>query len=375
MRAPTNWPSSVPRISTTTAVITAGDVEHQAADGLARGLDAEDGQGGEDHGQVDRPVDEAAHQGDGGEAHAALDQEVLEAGLLGRHVGLHQAQAPDHEPAHQARQRPAQRRAARRRGRAGAGRRRAAPRSRAGRRAVGSAGRSSSPGSVGASASRPSSILASSFRLRGQSARIDVLRAGRPAIGQYCGTRPTDRPYCTSVARRSWLSSWASRSRPARRCAVGRGRRWRRRPASGPSAVRGRAGPERRGRQPAGGLGQPRDPRPARRARLRPRPAAAAAAGRGRRCPEPRLRAGELLRAGERRRSRSASRRGCCGPGVRRGGPSRGAATRASRLGRSYAASRPVSRWAVKLAVGLLWRVDSGRGGDRIVTWSVGLGM
>lgn len=43
--------------------------------------------------------------------------------------------------------------------------------------------------------------------------------------------------------------------------------------------------------------------------------------------------------------------------------------------GRTYAGFEAGVAVGVKLAAGLLWRVDSGPGGDRIVTWSVGLGL
>lgn len=43
--------------------------------------------------------------------------------------------------------------------------------------------------------------------------------------------------------------------------------------------------------------------------------------------------------------------------------------------GGTYAGFEAGVAVGVKLAVGLMWRVDSGPGDDRIVTWSVGLGM
>ena len=43
--------------------------------------------------------------------------------------------------------------------------------------------------------------------------------------------------------------------------------------------------------------------------------------------------------------------------------------------GRTYAGFEAGVAVGVKLAVGLMWKVDSGPGDDRIVTWSVGLGM
>jgi len=43
--------------------------------------------------------------------------------------------------------------------------------------------------------------------------------------------------------------------------------------------------------------------------------------------------------------------------------------------GRTYAGFEAGVAAGVKLAVGLMWKVDSGPGDDRIVTWSVGLGM
>jgi hypothetical protein len=43
--------------------------------------------------------------------------------------------------------------------------------------------------------------------------------------------------------------------------------------------------------------------------------------------------------------------------------------------GRTYAGFEAGVALGVKLAAGLLWKVDSGPGDDRIFTWSVGLGM
>jgi hypothetical protein len=43
--------------------------------------------------------------------------------------------------------------------------------------------------------------------------------------------------------------------------------------------------------------------------------------------------------------------------------------------GRTYAGFEAGVAVGVKLSVGLMWKVDSGPGDDRIVTWSVGLGM
>jgi hypothetical protein len=43
--------------------------------------------------------------------------------------------------------------------------------------------------------------------------------------------------------------------------------------------------------------------------------------------------------------------------------------------GRTYAGFEAGVAVGVKLSVGLVWKVDSGPGDDRIVTWSVGLGM
>ena len=43
--------------------------------------------------------------------------------------------------------------------------------------------------------------------------------------------------------------------------------------------------------------------------------------------------------------------------------------------GRTYAGFEAGVAVGVKLAVGLMWTADSGPGDDRIVTWSVGLGM
>jgi len=43
--------------------------------------------------------------------------------------------------------------------------------------------------------------------------------------------------------------------------------------------------------------------------------------------------------------------------------------------GTSYAGFAVGVAVGVKLAVGRLWKLDSGQGGDRIVTWSVGLGI
>lgn len=43
--------------------------------------------------------------------------------------------------------------------------------------------------------------------------------------------------------------------------------------------------------------------------------------------------------------------------------------------GRTYAGFEAGVAVGVKLSAGLLWKVDSGPGGDRIVTWSVGLGL
>jgi hypothetical protein len=43
--------------------------------------------------------------------------------------------------------------------------------------------------------------------------------------------------------------------------------------------------------------------------------------------------------------------------------------------GTSYAGFEIGAAVGVKLAVGLLWKLDSGPGGGRIVTWSVGLGI
>jgi hypothetical protein len=43
--------------------------------------------------------------------------------------------------------------------------------------------------------------------------------------------------------------------------------------------------------------------------------------------------------------------------------------------GRTYAGFEAGAALGVKVAVGVLWKVDSGPGDDTIVTWSVGLGM
>ena len=43
--------------------------------------------------------------------------------------------------------------------------------------------------------------------------------------------------------------------------------------------------------------------------------------------------------------------------------------------GRTYAGFEAGASLGVKVAVGILWKVDSGPGDDTIVTWSVGLGM
>lgn len=43
--------------------------------------------------------------------------------------------------------------------------------------------------------------------------------------------------------------------------------------------------------------------------------------------------------------------------------------------GRSYAGFEAGAAMGVKLAAGLLWKLDTGEGPDRIVTWSVGLGF
>jgi hypothetical protein len=43
--------------------------------------------------------------------------------------------------------------------------------------------------------------------------------------------------------------------------------------------------------------------------------------------------------------------------------------------GRTYAGFEAGIAVGVKLAAGLLWKVDSGPGGDRIVTWAIGLGL
>jgi hypothetical protein len=43
--------------------------------------------------------------------------------------------------------------------------------------------------------------------------------------------------------------------------------------------------------------------------------------------------------------------------------------------GRTYAGFEAGIAVGVKLAAGLLWKVDSGPGDDRIVTWSVGFGL
>lgn len=43
--------------------------------------------------------------------------------------------------------------------------------------------------------------------------------------------------------------------------------------------------------------------------------------------------------------------------------------------GRTYAGFEAGVAVGVKLAAGVLWKVDSGPGDDTIVTWSVGLGM
>jgi hypothetical protein len=43
--------------------------------------------------------------------------------------------------------------------------------------------------------------------------------------------------------------------------------------------------------------------------------------------------------------------------------------------GRTYAGFEVGIAVGVKLAAGLLWKVDSGPGDDRIVTWSIGIGL
>jgi hypothetical protein len=43
--------------------------------------------------------------------------------------------------------------------------------------------------------------------------------------------------------------------------------------------------------------------------------------------------------------------------------------------GRTYAGFEAGVAVGVKLAAGVLWKIDSGAGGERIFTWSVGLGM
>jgi hypothetical protein len=43
--------------------------------------------------------------------------------------------------------------------------------------------------------------------------------------------------------------------------------------------------------------------------------------------------------------------------------------------GRTYAGFEAGAALGVKVSVGVLWKVDSGPGDDRVVTWSVGLGM
>lgn len=43
--------------------------------------------------------------------------------------------------------------------------------------------------------------------------------------------------------------------------------------------------------------------------------------------------------------------------------------------GRTYAGFEAGIAVGVKLAAGLLWKVDSGAGEDRIVTWSIGIGL
>jgi hypothetical protein len=46
-----------------------------------------------------------------------------------------------------------------------------------------------------------------------------------------------------------------------------------------------------------------------------------------------------------------------------------------ARAGRSYGGFEVGVVVGVKVAAGLLWSLDSGRGHDRIVTWSVGIGL
>jgi hypothetical protein len=43
--------------------------------------------------------------------------------------------------------------------------------------------------------------------------------------------------------------------------------------------------------------------------------------------------------------------------------------------GRTYAGFEAGVAVGIKLAAGVLWKIDSGPGDDRILTWSVGLGM
>jgi hypothetical protein len=43
--------------------------------------------------------------------------------------------------------------------------------------------------------------------------------------------------------------------------------------------------------------------------------------------------------------------------------------------GRTYAGFEAGIAVGVKLAAGLLWKVDSGSGNDRIVTWAIGVGL